>query len=644
MFKNLNLSMRIGLGFAVSLSLIVVVGVAGYYSLSNAVKAASFYSDINSVERIFSQAKEHISIYITNDYLEGRSVQQKSFNSAIDSLMKCRKLIAEQNDNITNPDFKAIISKSAKNIDNYIEIFKRLNETEHAKEEVASNILSTKEELFKILTKELFLADEMIAASKVLCAESLSYIQRSTEKSYEEIVKAAARQNETFTEWFKKIESSEMLNAAGQKVGSYSKSFIDLITKYHDSNVQSNILIEKMKQQQSELYSNFSSLGTLTLKTMNKTSNAAKTTIIAFIIVSLIMGVVLSLFIGRSIVRPVLDMTTGLKDIAHGEGDLTIRINIMSKDEVGELANWFNQFIHKLNDMVRDIVSNATILKKSAQDMSTISKKASDESEEISKELNLIVASTQQMIGSMESMSKASERALENISIVTSSTTQMVSTINEIDKNTHTARDITAQAVDLSKSTSVNISKMINITANIGKITEMITEISEQTNLLALNATIEAARAGDAGKGFAVVANEIKALAKNTADATSQIQNQIGNVKSSTSQVVDNINHVIKVVDDINNIVALIISSTERQSLITNGISDNISFASESIKDFHSNVVQNSEMALSISKEINSANALGRDITQRNLKVNTNASELEVLAKNLEEMVNRFKI
>lgn len=94
-----------------------------------------------------------------------------------------------------------------------------------------------------------------------------------------------------------------------------------------------------------------------------------------------------------------------------------------------------------------------------------------------------------------------------------------------------------------------------------------ITEISEQTNLLALNATIEAARAGEAGKGFAVVANEIKELARQTADATSEIKEQIEGIQGSTSGTVSEIDEILKVINDVNEIVSNIATAVEEQSL-----------------------------------------------------------------------------
>ena len=108
----------------------------------------------------------------------------------------------------------------------------------------------------------------------------------------------------------------------------------------------------------------------------------------------------------------------------------------------------------------------------------------------------------------------------------------------DIASNSETARDIAQKAVAEVNGTAERIDLLGNAVNEIGKVTEMITEISEQTNLLALNATIEAARAGEAGKGFAVVANEIKELAWQTAQATGEIRSKIETIQTTTDDTV----------------------------------------------------------------------------------------------------------
>ena len=112
--------------------------------------------------------------------------------------------------------------------------------------------------------------------------------------------------------------------------------------------------------------------------------------------------------------------------------------------------------------------------------------------------------------------------------------TEMTSTINEIARNSEKARTITHESASRAQDVAVKVNALGNAAQEVGNVTETITEISAQTNLLALNATIEAARAGEAGKGFADVANEIKELARQTAEATLEIKGQIEGIQNST--------------------------------------------------------------------------------------------------------------
>ncbi len=643
-FNSLTLGKRIGMGFMVTIILIVVVGSAGYYSLGTTAKATSFYRDINSIERLFAEAKEQISIYLLNDYLQGRSIQQDAYNKAIEILERCRELIVLESKEITDPTLHVVLSKSSGNISKYIENYIKINQSEQVKVQLASELFTIEKSINNILEKDLFMAEEMLSSSKVLFAKSSSYIQRSTESGYKEIELSVINQNNAVTQWGKKIETSQELSVIYQQIEKYSLKFKDTIKRYNDEEIISDTLLQQMEKGQSDLYENLSAIGILTIEKMGQVEKRAKTIIIVFIVVSVIMGVVLSLCITKTIVKPVLEMATGLKSIAQGEGNLTMRINISTKDEVGELAVWFNQFIQKLQDMIRDIAANATILKKSAYEMSALSQKMSRASDEMSKGLNSVAASTEEMSSNMNSVAESSEQASDNINMVTSSTTQMTSTINEIAKNANTARDITERAVNVSNVTSINIGKMSSITNEISKVTEVITEISEQTKLLALNATIESARAGEAGKGFAVVANEIKELADHTAEATLKIQKQIDGAQSSSAQMVKDIAEVVKVIEEINKIVSIIAVAVEEQSSITTKIADNIFLASQGIVNVNENVSQSSIVASDIAKDISSVSHLGSDIAKSSSMVNENACELSGLAGKLQEMVSRFKV
>jgi methyl-accepting chemotaxis protein len=178
----------------------------------------------------------------------------------------------------------------------------------------------------------------------------------------------------------------------------------------------------------------------------------------------------------------------------------------------------------------------------------------------------------------------------------------------------------------------------------IGRVTETITEISDQTNLLALNATIEAARAGDAGKGFAVVANEIKELARQTAAATVDIKNQIGEMQNTTTATVADIEHISEVILEINNVINGIATAVEEQSATSNEISSSIAQASQGIGEVNENVAQSTLVTQEITRDIAGINQQSKQVGDGSEQVQTSAQGLASLATQLDKLIKQFKV
>ncbi len=367
--------------------------------------------------------------------------------------------------------------------------------------------------------------------------------------------------------------------------------------------------------------------------------------------VTLIVGLVgiagivtLALLITRAIVRPVQGVVDGLTDLAQGEGDLTTRLPVRSRDEIGQLAMRFNEFMDKLQAMITDITKGVETLSSSSTELSAISQQMSANAEQTSGKSNTVATAAEEMSANMGSVSAAMEQTSTNTGMVSSAAEEMTATINEIAKNAENARSISDQAVTQNRDAGEQMSTLGQAAQAIGKVTETITEISEQTNLLALNATIEAARAGDAGKGFAVVANEIKELAKQTAAATLDIKQQIDGIQSSTGSTVKGIEQIGEVIDNVNEVVSTIATAVEEQSVSTREIADNISQVSSGIGEVNENVAQSSQVAADITKEITEVNQASDEMASSSSQVRMSAEELSQLAEELNEMVGRFKI
>ncbi len=373
---------------------------------------------------------------------------------------------------------------------------------------------------------------------------------------------------------------------------------------------------------------------------LDNTTQTGKKIILVFILAGFVIGIVLSVLLISSITAPIKGASSMLKDIAQGEGDLTQRLNVETKDELGELARWFNTFMDKLQGIIRDIAVNSETLGGSANTLTDLAGQMSKGAEETLERSNSVAASAEEMSRNMESVAAATEESAVNINSMATATEEMTSTIDEIARNSEQARAISDDAVQKSLRASGKINALGESAKEISKVTETIAEISEQTNLLALNATIEAARAGEAGKGFSVVAEEIKSLAMQTAASTMDIKGKIENVQNSTLETVAEIETITGVIDSVNQIVATIATAIEEQTATTKEIACNIAQASTGIQEVSEKVIQSSD----VSGDIADVNQTAGDMTLVNDQVSTNARELAGLANQLKSLVGTFKI
>lgn len=349
------------------------------------------------------------------------------------------------------------------------------------------------------------------------------------------------------------------------------------------------------------------------------------------------------IFLANSLAKPIVNTTLMIKDIAEGEGDLTKRLTVSTKDEVGELAKWFNQFLDSLQKIIADVASHATVVDSSSGHLLSIASTLSSNAEETSKKAETVAASSEEMNTNMNTISNTMEETTNNTTMVASAVEEMAATINEIAQNSEQARTISEGAVSQATSASTKVNELGEAANAISVVTETITEISEQTNLLALNATIEAARAGEAGKGFAVVANEIKELAKQTAEATAEIKQKIEGVQGNTNATVEEIEAIGTVIHDINDIISTIATAIEEQSAATNEIANNVTQASQGIEEVNQNISEGTMVINEINAEVASVNDSATEISDNSRSIEERSNELKRLADELSTLIGRFK-
>lgn len=363
-----------------------------------------------------------------------------------------------------------------------------------------------------------------------------------------------------------------------------------------------------------------------------------------FFVVIVVFAGLLIFMVTSNILSGIKQATTVALELAEGEGDLTKRMDLQTHDEIGVLGQAIDKMLDNLSSMIGQIQGISTSLDTANQELSDLAREMSDETENVAGRASTVAAAAEEMSVNMDTVAGAVADASHNVANVASSTEEISVISEEISGNTEKARNITSEAVSKAADSSQRVNELGRAADEIGKVTETITEISAQTNLLALNATIEAARAGEAGKGFAVVANEIKDLAKQTADATLEIKSKIDGIQSSTRGTVQGIEEITKVIGEINEIVAGISESVETQTTTTTEIAGNINQAAQGIQEVTENVGEASIVSKEVSQDIAKVDESSNQMLSSTNNVNSTAGELGALAGQLQGLVGKFKV
>ena len=314
------------------------------------------------------------------------------------------------------------------------------------------------------------------------------------------------------------------------------------------------------------------------------------------------------------------------------------------QDEFSELNAYLHAFIANIRNMVSDINENSSHLNTSSDNLATISDEMDAGSSASAQRSESVATAAEEMSSNMSSIAAATEQAAANVNMMTTATEEITSTVNEIQQSTANAKRITDQAVNEASDITDKVDELGHSAKDIGKVTETINEISSQTNLLALNATIEAARAGEAGKGFAVVANEIKDLAKQTAEATGEIKQRIESIQSSTNVTVNGIRTITQIINEIDEIVTNIASALDEQSNTMTELTTNIQQAGEGIGEVAENVAQSSAVSQEIAADVAQVNQAAEEISQGTGQVKEKANELKQYAGDLRVLIEKFKV
>ena len=336
---------------------------------------------------------------------------------------------------------------------------------------------------------------------------------------------------------------------------------------------------------------------------LNDTISNTITAAVGIGAVSLLLGIVLSLLVSRSITTPIGELTATTSKLAAGQTDIVVG-NTDRSDELGPLAQALEQWRQgliqaqaQLEKEHREVAAREArhqrIDAATKQFDAVVGALLSKEQAAIQHLLtssHTLSANAEQTQRQSAAVAAASDQAAANVETVAAAGTELSASIQEITHQVTQSATTSRAATCEAEAAKHKIVGLVESASKIGEVVNMITDIASQTNLLALNATIESARAGEAGKGFAVVANEVKNLAGQTGRATEDIVAQITAVQEETRSAVGAIEGIAKIVAQINELSAAIASAVEEQDAATAEIARSVDQATLGTRDVSANI------------------------------------------------------
>jgi methyl-accepting chemotaxis protein len=650
-FNNLKVSTKITIGFAIVILALMFVGMTGYRGISHVGDDFEGYAgqvtvvdDVADIDRNFMNYRRLVGEVSTHDDAELAKMAHEAEAGV-------KEAIARGTSQAKDPEEQAKIADLSKQFEQYAELAHKSEKLHAEKAKITRETLDASDD--KLIAN----FDELIASGTsggnsnavilgneglkqlLLASKNVDRMLAIEDRSASEVADTAfanmksvlAQLDKVITspasrkDYDELVKLSETYHTGYERAAEIDRELDQMLAKEMPELAaeiagDTKAVDEKVSAEETQLEADAMSLIGSTERMMLWSAVGGT-----------VFGAFMAWIIGRGISRPIRAIADVLLALANGNKAVDVPYADRG-DEVGENARAAQIFkenllrIEKMEAEQRNVEQRVAeerkmAMRRLADDfqravggiIDAVSS-ASSQLESAAASLTGTAASTQQLSGAVAA---ASEETSVNVQGVAAASEQLSSTVTEISRQVQESSAIASSAVQQAGKTNASVNELSQSAERIGDVIGLINTIASQTNLLALNATIEAARAGDAGKGFAVVAQEVKALAAQTAKATSEIGAQIAGMQTATQDAVNAIEEITSTINKMSEISGAIAAAVEEQGATTKEISRNVTEAAKGTSEVASNITEVSrgagETGSASSQVLSSAKALSSE-------------------------------